>query len=143
MAQQTQISRVSEAWASFLAAFPTIRALADATPAEVLRAWRGLGYNRRALNLWRAAQAVVADHDGELPRDVAALERLPGIGPYTARAGRGDRVRAAGRGGRHERPARARAGAHGIARRHSPARLQAVADASVPAGQVGPTGRTP
>ena len=86
MAQQTQIGRVSEAWAAFLAAFPTIAALADATPADVLRAWRGLGYNRRALNLWRAARVVVEEHGGELPRDVAALERLPGIGPYTARA---------------------------------------------------------
>jgi A/G-specific adenine glycosylase len=45
-----------------------------------------MGYNRRALNLWRTARVVVEDHDGELPRDVAALERLPGIGPYTARA---------------------------------------------------------
>jgi A/G-specific adenine glycosylase len=86
MAQQTQIGRVSEAWAAFLAAFPTIRALAEATPADVLRAWRGLGYNRRALNLWRAARVVVEEHGGELPGDVAALERLPGIGPYTARA---------------------------------------------------------
>ena len=86
MAQQTQIGRVSEAWAAFLVAFPTIPALAEATPADVLRAWRGLGYNRRALNLWRAARVVVEDHGGELPRDVAALERLPGIGPYTARA---------------------------------------------------------
>jgi A/G-specific adenine glycosylase len=86
MAQQTQISRVSEAWASFLAAFPTFGALAAAPPADVLRAWRGMGYNRRALNLWRAARVVVDDHDGKLPGDVAALERLPGIGPYTARA---------------------------------------------------------
>jgi A/G-specific adenine glycosylase len=86
MAQQTQIARVAEAWAGFMAAFPTIRAVADATPADILRAWRGLGYNRRALNLWRMAAVVVEQHDGELPRDVAALERLPGIGPYTARA---------------------------------------------------------
>jgi A/G-specific adenine glycosylase len=86
MAQQTQISRVSEAWSAFLGAFPTIRALADAEPADVLRAWRGLGYNRRALNLWRAARVAVDEHGGELPRDLAALERLPGIGPYTARA---------------------------------------------------------
>jgi A/G-specific adenine glycosylase len=86
MAQQTQISRVSEAWTRFTAAFPTVRALADAQPADVLRSWRGMGYNRRALNLWRAARVVVDEHGGELPRDVAALERLPGIGPYTARA---------------------------------------------------------
>jgi A/G-specific adenine glycosylase len=86
MAQQTQVGRVSEAWASFLAAFPTFRALAAAAPADVLRAWRGMGYNRRALNLWRAARVVVDEHGGEMPRDVAALEALPGIGPYTARA---------------------------------------------------------
>jgi A/G-specific adenine glycosylase len=86
MAQQTQISRVSGAWAAFLARFPTIRALAEAQPADVLLAWRGLGYNRRALNLWRAARVVVEEHDGQLPRDLAALERLPGIGRYTARA---------------------------------------------------------
>ena len=86
MAQQTQIGRVADAWVDFLYAFPTIQALADASPADVLRAWRGLGYNRRALNLWRAARVVVDEHGGELPREVAGLERLPGIGPYTARA---------------------------------------------------------
>jgi A/G-specific adenine glycosylase len=86
MAQQTQIARVAEAWTGFMAAFPTFGALAGATPADVLRAWRGLGYNRRALNLWRAARVVVDEHDGELPRDLDALERLPGVGPYTARA---------------------------------------------------------
>jgi A/G-specific adenine glycosylase len=52
----------------------------------VIREWQGLGYNRRARNLWRAARAIVADHGGELPRSVAELERLPGVGPYTARA---------------------------------------------------------
>jgi len=86
MAQQTQISRVVEAWARFLDRFPTVAALAAATPADVLRAWRGMGYDRRALNLRRAAKAVVAEHGGSVPSDVAALERLPGIGPYTARA---------------------------------------------------------
>jgi len=86
MAQQTQISRVGPAWAAFMARFPTIEALATAPPADVLRAWQGLGYNRRALNLQRAARIVVAEHGGRLPREIAALERLPGIGPYTARA---------------------------------------------------------
>jgi A/G-specific adenine glycosylase len=86
MAQQTQISRVVEKWGPFMTAFPTIHALAAATPADVLRAWQGLGYNRRALNLWRAAQAIVEQHGGRVPDDVAALERLPGVGPYTARA---------------------------------------------------------
>lgn len=86
MAQQTQISRVADAWAVFLAAFPSVRALADAQAADVLRAWRGLGYNRRALNLQRAARAIVDDHGGEVPSSLADLERLPGVGPYTARA---------------------------------------------------------
>ncbi len=86
MAQQTQISRVVEKWGPFIAAFPTVHALAAATPADVLRAWQGLGYNRRALNLWRAARAIVEQHGGRVPDDVAALERLPGVGPYTARA---------------------------------------------------------
>ena len=86
MAQQTQISRVVDAWSRFLDRFPTVGALAAASPADVLRAWRGMGYDRRALNLHRAAQAIVAEHDGEVPCDLAGLERLPGIGPYTARA---------------------------------------------------------
>jgi A/G-specific adenine glycosylase len=86
MAQQTQISRVAPAWTAFMAAFPTLADLAAASPADVLRAWRGMGYNRRALNLWRAARVVVEEDGGRLPSDVAALERLPGVGPYTARA---------------------------------------------------------
>jgi A/G-specific adenine glycosylase len=86
MAQQTQIARVGEAWREFTTTFPTFERLADATPADVLRAWRGLGYNRRALNLWRAARVVVHEHGGRLPSDIEALERLPGIGSYTARA---------------------------------------------------------
>ena len=86
MAQQTQITRVVEAWGRFLERFPTVADLAAATPADVLRAWQGMGYDRRALNLRRAARAIVEDHDGQVPRDVAALERLPGVGPYTARA---------------------------------------------------------
>jgi A/G-specific adenine glycosylase len=86
MAQQTQISRVVEAWARFVDRFPTVEVLAAASPADVLRAWRGMGYDRRALNLHRAARLIVAEHDGQVPRDLAALQRLPGIGPYTARA---------------------------------------------------------
>lgn len=86
MAQQTQISRVVEAWGRFLDRFPTVADLATATPAEVIRAWQGMGYDRRALNLRRAARAIVADHGGRVPSAIADLERLPGIGPYTARA---------------------------------------------------------
>jgi len=83
MLQQTQASRIAARFPAFMAQFPTAAVLAAASEAEVLAAWSGLGYNRRALALRRAA-AEVARHGW--PRDVAALERLPGIGPYTARA---------------------------------------------------------
>ena len=85
MAQQTQIARVEERWPAFVAAFPTPEAMAAASPADVIRAWRGLGYNRRALALHRAATAIVAS-GGAVPRDLAGLGALPGVGPYTARA---------------------------------------------------------
>jgi A/G-specific adenine glycosylase len=85
MAQQTQIARVEERLPVFLAAFPTPRSLAMASPADVVRAWRGLGYNRRAIALQRAAVAIEAG-GGRVPDDVAGLETLPGVGPYTARA---------------------------------------------------------
>ena len=83
MLQQTQASRVAERFPLFMHRFPTAAALAAASEADVLAAWSGLGYNRRALTLRRAATEV--DAHG-WPRGVAALERLPGIGPYTARA---------------------------------------------------------
>jgi A/G-specific adenine glycosylase len=86
MAQQTQISRVEPAWEAFLERFPTVQALAEASTADVLRAWAGMGYNRRALNLQRAARAVVDQFEGAFPETVEELERLPGVGPYTARA---------------------------------------------------------
>jgi A/G-specific adenine glycosylase len=86
MAQQTQIGRAVDHWPRFMARFPTFEALAAATPADVLRAWQGLGYDRRALNLLRCARIVVTELGGQLPSDVDALQRLPGIGPYTARA---------------------------------------------------------
>ena len=84
--QQTQISRGGPAWVRFTAEFPTVESLAAASPADVLRAWQGLGYNRRAINLRLAARVVVNELGGVFPRDVAGLERLPGVGPYTARA---------------------------------------------------------
>ena len=82
MLQQTQVSRVLLAYATFLRRFPTLRALARAPLGDVLRAWSGLGYNRRARDLQRAAQA---SPDG-LPEDTEALDLLPGIGAYTAGA---------------------------------------------------------
>lgn len=84
MLQQTQVSRVNGRWQSWLERFPTPDALAAASSADVLDEWQGLGYNRRALALWRAAQAVSTEHGGQLPTDEAALLALPGIGPATA-----------------------------------------------------------
>ena len=86
MAQQTQITRVEPAYLAFIERFPTLEALAAAPTAAVLEQWRGLGYNRRALNLQRTCRAVVERHGGRLPDTLDALLALPGIGPYTARA---------------------------------------------------------
>ena len=86
LAQQTQLSRVVPAYHRFLADFPTASACAAAPLGDVLRAWRGMGYNRRARNLHLAAAAVVERHDGRVPDDLADLLALPGVGPYTARA---------------------------------------------------------
>ena len=86
MLQQTQVARVVPRWVEFLDRFPTPAACAAAPAGEVVRAWQGLGYNRRAVTLHRAAQAIVAHHDGSLPADLDALVVLPGVGPYTARA---------------------------------------------------------
>jgi len=86
MLQQTQADRVVPKYHEFLARFPDLQTLAAAPAGEVIRAWSGLGYNRRAVNLQRAARAVVDDYGGQMPRDVDVLRRLPGIGPYTAGA---------------------------------------------------------
>lgn len=86
MLQQTQASRVAPAFVAFVARFPNVRTLAAAEPAEVLRAWAGLGYNRRAVSLHRAARVVMEEHRGRVPTDPAALRTLPGVGPYTAAA---------------------------------------------------------
>lgn len=86
MLQQTQTSRVVSKYNEFLAAFPDFPELAQAPLKDVLRIWQGLGYNRRALALRRTAREVTAQFDGRLPSDPEALQRLPGIGPYTAAA---------------------------------------------------------
>ena len=86
MLQQTQVGRVVPRWEAFMARWPTVAACAAAPQSEVVRAWSGLGYNRRAINLHRCAIAVAARPDGALPAELGALMALPGIGPYTARA---------------------------------------------------------
>jgi len=84
MLQQTQVSRVLVKYADWMEVFPDFEPLASASVAELLAAWQGLGYNRRALWLQRAAQAVVGEYAGRLPGDPAELVKLPGIGPNTA-----------------------------------------------------------
>lgn len=86
MLQQTQVPRVAPRYLAWLERFPTLEALAAAPTADVLREWSGLGYNSRAVRLQAIARQVVAEHGGRMPRDVAALLALPGIGDYTARA---------------------------------------------------------
>jgi A/G-specific adenine glycosylase len=86
MLQQTQVDRVIPYYERFLERFPTARDLASAATAEVIRFWSGLGYNRRAVNMQRAAQAVTETLGGEFPRSLPALRQLPGVGAYTAGA---------------------------------------------------------
>jgi A/G-specific adenine glycosylase len=86
MLQQTQVSRVLDFWPQFLRRYPTIERLARARPTAVREAWDGLGYYRRAENLHRLAKVVVREHDGQLPDEPAELEKLPGVGHYTAGA---------------------------------------------------------
>lgn len=84
MLQQTQVSRVLQQFPLFMTQFPDFATLAAAQQSDVLARWQGMGYNRRALWLKRAAEIVVHDHGGQLPTDPAALAQLPGIGPNTA-----------------------------------------------------------
>jgi A/G-specific adenine glycosylase len=86
MLQQTQVSRVLDYYGPFLRRYPDLDALARATPGAVREAWDGLGYYRRAANLHRLARQVVRHHAGTVPSDPEELERLPGVGPYTAGA---------------------------------------------------------
>jgi A/G-specific adenine glycosylase len=86
MLQQTQASRVAPIFERFLERFPTMEALGAASRADVLRAWAGLGYNRRAVALHAAARTIVREHAGLVPSDPEALQGLPGVGPYTAAA---------------------------------------------------------
>lgn len=84
MLQQTQASRVVEKYTSFLKKFPTIRTLAHASTKDVLREWKGLGYNRRALGLKKSAEIINTTYKGNVPADLHTLISLPSIGPATA-----------------------------------------------------------
>lgn len=86
MAQQTQVDRVAPLWKQWMQRWPNPTALAAAKPADVLRAWDRLGYPRRALWMHQAAQQMVLQHNGRVPRTDADLRALPGIGEYTAAA---------------------------------------------------------
>jgi A/G-specific adenine glycosylase len=86
MLQQTQVDRVVPYYERFVDAYPSPATCAAGGSAEVVRRWSGLGYNRRALNLHRAATSIVDHHDGQVPSADAELRTLPGVGAYTARA---------------------------------------------------------
>lgn len=86
MLQQTQVERVVEKYLAWVERWPDWHSLAAADRKSVLAAWQGLGYNRRAVFLHTMARTIVTDYSGVMPHDEAALRRLPGIGPYTARA---------------------------------------------------------
>ena len=86
MLQQTQVDRVAPIFERFVGAWPSFEDLARATQADIVRAWKGLGYNSRAVRLHKLARAVCARFGGVLPNDERLLRELPGIGPYTARA---------------------------------------------------------
>lgn len=132
MLQQTQVARVGERWPIFLTRFPDPLSCAAAPVGDVIEQWAGLGYNRRAVNLHRAATRIRDEHDGRVPSGLDDLLALPGIGPYTARAVRvfafelGDAVV-------DTNVARIMARVEG--RRLGRAEVQALADAVVPMGQ--------
>lgn len=84
MLQQTQTYRVIEKYCEFLQAFPTVQALASAPSKEVLRAWQGLGYNRRGMYVHKTAQKIASEYNGIVPQDPAILVTFPGIGKATA-----------------------------------------------------------
>jgi A/G-specific adenine glycosylase len=86
MLQQTQVERVIPKYEAFMQKWPTIEQLASARQSEVLIAWQGLGYNRRAKFLHQCAKVITTEYRGVFPTDTKALVQLPGIGPYTASA---------------------------------------------------------
>jgi A/G-specific adenine glycosylase len=132
MLQQTQVARVVPRYEAFLDRLPTPAACSDAGVGEVVTLWAGLGYNRRAVNLHRAAGQVVTDHDGRLPDELDDLLALPGVGPYTARALLAFAwERDVGVVDTNAARVLARAGGRSLTARQ----VQAEADAAVPAGR--------
>tara|TARA_Y100001970_G_scaffold132493_1_gene163486 strand:- start:1937 stop:2812 length:876 start_codon:yes stop_codon:yes gene_type:complete len=83
-AQQTQIHRVIEIWTKLIKDFPTIAKVANASNAELLKTWDNAGYPRRIINMKKAAQIIMNEHDGIIPNKFEQLKQLPGIGDYTA-----------------------------------------------------------
>ena len=131
MLQQTQVARVADRWARFLGRVPDPKSCAAAPIGDVVAEWSGLGYNRRAVYLHRAAETVVERHAGVVPDILGDLLNLPGVGPYTARA-----VLAFADGadvGIVDTNV-ARVQARWSGRRLRPTEVQAMADASVPFG---------
>ncbi|MBN2416343.1 A/G-specific adenine glycosylase [bacterium] len=86
MLQQTQADRVAEKFREFMTAFPALADLAGADTVSLIARWKGLGYNRRALYLQRAAAEIITSHGGKVPQDPEVLITLPGIGRYTSRS---------------------------------------------------------
>lgn len=86
MLQQTTVGTVKNHYERFLRVFPDLASLAKASEEELIVAWKGLGYYRRARNLKKIAEALYRDHGGEFPHDLDALQEIKGIGPYTANA---------------------------------------------------------
>jgi len=86
MLHQTQVRRVLQTFPKFLKRFPTLKTLASARQSDVIVAWRGMGYNSRAVRLHRLAHNLIDEHGGNIPRTVQEIQRLPGVGRYTAHA---------------------------------------------------------
>ena len=105
MSQQTGIERVGPAWRRFVDTWDSPEALAGAQTHDLLAAWSGLGYNRRALALREAARRIVADHDGRVPRTVARARSASRHRTVHGARGRGYRLPSSGRASRRERPA--------------------------------------
>ncbi|MBI2710953.1 MAG: A/G-specific adenine glycosylase [Actinobacteria bacterium] len=132
MLQQTQVARVVDRWGGFLERFPEPAACATAGAGAVVGEWAGLGYNRRAVALHRCACVVVEHHAGRVPGSLDALLALPGVGPYTARAVLAFAFeRDVGVVDTNAARVLARQAGRSLAARE----VQAIADASVPAGR--------